>query len=145
MLQVLRRRKRGMAKTSPQRRQMRSGLRNINTNKTGACLGWVQSSASSSCLLFICPFAAIVTFLLLQLRPQRRFPTHTHTHRIHSTGAERCCPPDVSVLVHPQGHFHFETYMFILKCWGFFSPPSTDPCQCLCCTAAVVVTLGYHL
>lgn len=117
MLQVLRRRKRKMATSSPQRRQMRSSLQNINTNKTGACLAWAESSASPSCLLFICAFVAIVTFLLLQLMPYSitLYP-FSNTYRIHSTGAGRCCPPDVSASVHPQGHFDFEAYMIILKC-----------------------------
>lgn len=135
-----------MEKSSPQRHQMRSSLQNINTNKTGACLGWAAFSASPSCLLFICAFAAIVTFLLLQLIPYSiTLCPFSNTYTIHSTGALRCCPPDVWVSVHPQGHFDLETYMFILKCCFFFLPHRTDPCQCLCCAAAVVVTLGYHL
>lgn len=135
-----------MAKSSPQRHQMRSSLQNINPNKTGAWLGWAESSASPSCLLFICAFAAIVTFLLLQLIPYSiTICPFSNTYTIHSTGAVRGCQPDVWVSVHPQGHFYLETYMFILKCCFFFLHRRTDPRQCLCCTAAVVVTLGYHL
>lgn len=102
---------------SPQRRQMRSSLQNINTNKTGDGLGWAESSASPSWLLFICAFVAIVTFLLLQLMPYSiTFYPFSNTCSIHSTGAGRCCPTDVSTSVHPQGHFDIEAYMFILKC-----------------------------
>lgn len=113
-----------MPKPSPQRRQMRSSLQNINTNKTGACLGWAESSASPSCLLFICAFVAIVTFLLLQLMPYSitLYP-FSSTYSIHSTGAARCCPTDVTVSVHPQRHFDFKTYMFILKFCFFLPPP----------------------
>lgn len=45
-------------------------------------------------------------------------------YTIHSTGAVRCCPPDVWVYFHPQGHFDLETYMFILKCCFFSLSPA---------------------
>lgn len=116
------------AKSSPQRHQMRSSrssLQNISTNKTGAFLGWAESSASPSCLLFICAFAAIVTFLLLQLIPYSiTLCPFSNTYTIHSTGAVWCCLPDVWGTVHPQRHFDLETYMFILKCCLFFSSPA---------------------
>lgn len=111
-------------KYSLQRHQMRSSLQNITTNKTGACLSWAEASASPSCLLFIWAFAAIVTFLLLQLMPYSiTLCPFSNTCAIHSTGAGRCCPPDVWVSVHPQGNLDLETYMFILKCCLFFFPP----------------------
>lgn len=125
-------------KSSPQRHQMRSSLQNINTNKTGACLGWAESGASPSCLLFIWAFAAIVTFHLLQLIPYSiTLCPFSNTYAIHSTGAVRCCPPDVLGVSPPTGKFRFgniHVHLEMLLFFFFFPPPQNwSPSMSLLC------------